>query len=296
MYEITWKGSRAMFKNFDLIDKENNGKVVGYVWDLEKPEYVVCIIHGLGELAGRYDRMNGYFGKANLAAVSMDLRGHGLSDGSRGHCAPRQLILQDVDALIEETQVRYPGVPIILYGHSLGGNIALDYKSRGRHNDVPVAFVISAPWLILKETPSPIMRKLVSVLSRVAPSLAIKSAIDEKILGHPDSVQPYNENPLVHDKISMLSAREGLEIGEAIVAGTHEDNGGSKGKPWLLMHGTDDRICDINGSKALYKRAPENCTFIPWEGLFHEIHNGNETSRGEEVILKMIQWIGELKG
>ena len=61
------------------------------------------------------------------------------------------------------------------------------------------------------------------------------------------------------------------------------------------MHGTDDRICDIKGSIALHKRTPENCTFIPWEGLFHEIHNGNETSRGEEVILKMIQWIGELK-
>jgi len=92
-----------------------------------------------------------------------------------------------------------------------------------------------------------------------------------------------------------LAAREGLEIGESIVAGTLEDNGGSKGKPWLLMHGTEDRICDIKGSKALYKRAPENCTFIPWEGLFHEIHNGNETSRGEEVILRMIQWIGELQ-
>jgi len=93
----------------------------------------------------------------------------------------------------------------------------------------------------------------------------------------------------------MLAAREGLEIGEAIVDGTLEDNGGSKGKPWLLMHGTDDRICDIEGSRALYKRAPGNCTFIPWEGLFHEIHNGNETSRGEEVILRMIQWIEGLQ-
>ncbi len=285
-----------MFTNFELISKDSKVKKIGYSWDLKNPEYVLCIIHGLGELAGRYDRMNGYLAKSKIASVSMDLRGHGLSGGARGHCAPRTLILQDVDALIEKAQALYPGVPIILYGHSLGGNIALDYKSRGKHNDLPVAFIISAPWLLLREAPAPMLRRMVSLISRIAPSFAIKSAIDEKILGHPDSVKPYDDNPLVHDKISMLTAREGLEIGEAIVAGTHEDKGGSKGKPWLLMHGTDDRICDINGSKALYKRAPENCTFIPWEGYFHEIHNGNETIRGEEVILRMIQWIEELKG
>lgn len=285
-----------MFRNFDLSSKESKVKTIGYSWDLDSPEYVMCIIHGLGELAGRYDRMNGYLAKSNIASVSMDLRGHGLTGGVRGHCAPRNLILQDIDALIEKAQDLYPGVPVIFYGHSLGGNIALDYKSRGKHNDLPVAYIISAPWLLLKEAPAPMLRKMVSLLSRIAPSFAIKSAIDEKILGHPDSVKPYNDNPLVHDKISMLTAREGLEIGEAIVAGTLEDNGGSTGKPWLLMHGTDDRICDVNGSRALYKRAPENCTFIPWEGYFHEIHNGNETTRGEEVILRMIQWIGGLKG
>jgi acylglycerol lipase len=286
----------ALFRNFELNTKDSKVKIIGYVWEVDNPEYVLCIIHGLGELAGRYERMNGYLTKANLASVSMDLRGHGLSGGPRGHCGPRELILQDIDALIETAQNLHPGVPIILYGHSLGGNIALDYKSRGNHNDIPVAFIISAPWLLLKEPPASMLRKMVSVLSRIAPSFAIKSAIDEKVLGHPDSVKPYNDNPLVHDKISMLTAREGLEIGEDIVAGTLDDNGGSKGKPWLLMHGTDDRICDINGSRELFKRAPENCTFIPWEGYYHEIHNGNETSRGEEVILRMIRWIEELKG
>jgi acylglycerol lipase len=290
------KEGDQMFKNFELNDPKSKIQLVGYEWEKENPQFVLCIIHGLGELAGRYDRMNEYLSKANLASLSMDLRGHGLSGGPRGHCAPRKLILQDVDVLIQTAQTKYPSVPIILYGHSLGGNIALDYKSRGQLNNVPVAFIISTPWLLLKEPPAPMLRKMVSMISRIAPSFAIKSAIDEKILGHPDSVKPYDDNPLVHDKISMLTAREGLEIGEAIIAGTLEDNNGSKGKPWLLMHGTDDRICDINGSRALYKRAPENGTFIPWEGFFHEIHNGNESTRGEEVILRMIQWIGELKG
>ena len=214
---------KSVFRNYELSKRDSKVKVIGYAWDVKNPDYVLCIIHGLGELAGRYDRVNGYFEKANLASISMDLRGHGLSGGPRGHCAPRKLILQDVDELIEKAQSLYPGVPIILYGHSLGGNIALDYKTRGRLNDKPVAFIISAPWLILKNTPSPMLRKMVSLLSRIAPSMAIKSAIDEKILGNPHSVKPYHDNPLVHDKISMLAAREGIEIGEAIVEGTLEE-------------------------------------------------------------------------
>jgi len=292
---LVGKEVNNLYQNIELNVQKAPGPCIGYAWDLEHPSYVLCIIHGLGELAGRYDRMNHYLSEANIASVSMDLRGHGLSGGKRGHCAPRESALQDIDELIETAQRLYPGVPIVFYGHSLGGNIALDYKSRGKHNDVPVAYIISAPWLVLKETPSPVLRKMVFFLSKLTPSFAIKSSIDEKILGHPDSVKPYHDHPLVHDKISMLTAREGLEIGEAIVAGTHPDNGGSKGKPWLLMHGTDDRICDVKGSRALYARTPENCTFIPWEGYFHEIHNGNETVRGDEVIHRMIQWILELK-
>jgi alpha-beta hydrolase superfamily lysophospholipase len=284
-----------VYRNFEFNDPKSKIQLKGYAWDLQNPRYVMCIIHGLGELAGRYDRMNDYLAKAGVASVSMDLRGHGRSGGVRGHCAPRKLVLGDIDRLIEKAQELYTGVPMVFYGHSLGGNIALDYKTRGRLNNVPAAYIISAPWLILKEPPSAGLLRMVSVLSKVAPSLTIKSAIDERILGHPDSVKPYKDNPLVHDKISMLTAIEGLQIGEAIVNGTLEDNGGSRGKPWLLMHGTDDKICDIEGSRALYKRAPENCTFIPWEGLFHEIHNGNETSRGDEVIEKMVAWIGELK-
>jgi acylglycerol lipase len=284
-----------LYRNFELSVQNGKFTCTGYAWDLKNPKFVLCIIHGLGELAARYDRMNDYLGKAGIASLSMDLRGHGRTGGKRGHCAPREMVLSDIDALIETAKELYPDVPIVFYGHSLGGNIALDYKHRGKHNNIPIAYIITAPWLILKETPSPALRKMVFALSRLVPSFTIKSSIDEKILGHPDSVKPYQDNPLVHDKISMLTAREGLEIGEAIVAGTHDDNGGSKGKPWLLMHGTDDRICDIKGSRALFARTPENCTFIPWEGYYHEIHNGNETSRGEEVIHRMIQWILELQ-
>ena len=60
----------------------------------------------------------------------------------------------------------------------------------------------------------------------------------------------------------------------------------------LLMHGTDDKVCSINGSKKI--AAVEDCEYVEWPGLYHEIHNGGADSTGDEVIEKMIRWIGEL--
>ena len=66
-----------------------------------------------------------------LRSFQWILRGHGRSQGVRGACAPRKEVLKDIDALIEYAQAFYPGVPIVMYGHSMGGNITLDYRARG---------------------------------------------------------------------------------------------------------------------------------------------------------------------
>lgn len=67
------------------------------------------LIHGIGEHAGRFSRVADYFNHAGIAVVSMDLRGHGRSQGVRGACAPRAEVLRDIDALIEYAQAFYPG-------------------------------------------------------------------------------------------------------------------------------------------------------------------------------------------
>ena len=67
----------------------------------------------------------------------------------KGDCAPRKAVLDDVSALIEWAERQYTGKPLVLYGHSMGGNIVLDYRGRGELSDHPSAYVISAPWLRL---------------------------------------------------------------------------------------------------------------------------------------------------
>lgn len=282
-----------MFTSFVVkTEPKGEGRLAGYQWDRRDPAYVVCIIHGIGEHAGRYDRMASLMEEAGFAVISMDLPGHGASPGKRGHCAPRTAVRSHVDALISYGQEAYPGVPLILYGHSMGGNIVLDYRKRGSKNHVPAAYIVSAPWVELVRKIPKYQYALVKALSKFQPSLTISSGVSSSELGHRDSVGDYDKDPLVHKKISLLCALEGVEIGTALADGTLEDNGGAAGKPFLLMHGTEDRICSIKGSRKI--AALEDCDYVEWPGLYHEIHNGGPDSDGSEVIWKAIQWIQAL--
>jgi acylglycerol lipase len=96
---------------------------------------------------------------------------------------------------------------------------------------------------------------------------------------------------LIHGKITVKTALEGLEIAEKLLNGNLEPNGSEPPKPFLLMHGDRDMICDPIGSRRLAELEKENCCYIEWPDLLHEIHNGSQTSDGMEVIRTMNDWI-----
>lgn len=284
-----------MYENF-ILRETQGGKIVGYSWPLEKPEKVVCIVHGIGEYGGRFDRVAGKFAENNIAALSMDLRGHGNSMNPKGHCAPRRDVLEDISELLLLAQKKYPDTDIVLYGHSMGGNIVLDYRGRGDFNNIPAKYIISAPWVRLVNPVKGITYMLAKIMSRIAPKAVISSEVDESILGHPDSVRPYRTNEMVHDRISFLCAVDGFETGKALENGTNENNGRASDIPTMIMHGTSDMICDIEGTREAFRHMKENgekVQMIEWPGYYHEIHNGNAVTRGDDVIDEMIRFILE---
>ena len=282
-----------MYETFPL-KKTEKGTIQGYRWPLENPEKAVCIVHGIGEYGGRYDRVASKFNEAGIAVFSMDMRGHGDSPQRKGHCAPRAEVLEDVSALLRAARHEYPGKDVILYGHSMGGNITLDYRSRGSMNGVPKGYVVSAPWIRLVRPIPDQLVKVIRVLAAAAPSFTIGSSVDEALLGNPKCVLPYHKNPMVHNRISLQCALDGYNTGLMLENGTIPDNGRADQIPLLLMHGSDDRICDIEGTRKVARNLKEKgcpIEYIEWEGLYHEIHNGGPESTGDEVIDKIADFI-----
>ena len=276
-----------------ILRKLDKGIIRGYSWEVDDPDKVICIVHGIGEYGGRFDRVAERFRADNMAVFALDLRGHGESVGKKGDCAPRSKVLDDVSALIEYAQDKHPDKKLVLYGHSMGGNIVLDYRGRGMLNDVPSGYIISAPWVrLVRKVPAPLY-KMIKLLSGLVPSLTIGSEVNENDLGHPESVKPYKANPMVHNRISIQCAVDGFDTGLALEDGSAVDNRRAADIPTLIMHGSEDRICDIEGTRRIARRLEDigdNIEFVEWKGLYHEIHNGSDKSNGDEVIEKMVTW------
>lgn len=280
-----------MFENFAM--ETRNREVVGYRFDCDNPKAVLCIIHGVGEHAGRYRRMASMLAESGIATVAFDLRGHGISQGKRGDCAPRQQVLEDVDALIEYALRFYPELPVTLYGHSMGGNICLDYKARGNNNSLPVKYIVSAPWIkLVKDFPKPVVSML-RAASKIAPRVTISQSFPEEQLGNLSNVRPYDDDPLVHNTISLRCAAECFDKGNEIFEGANYDNHNTDGKPFLLMHGDEDKICSVEGSRAVAARMKdsEGFRYVEWHGYYHEIHNGGKDVTGDEVIYAIKDFI-----
>ncbi|MGI6532826.1 MAG: alpha/beta fold hydrolase [Bacillota bacterium] len=84
-----------------------------------------------GEHSGRYEHVASFFNEKGFSCIAFDLRGHGMSGGKRGHAKSYEAIMRDVDTLFEESPLGRACRAIVLYGHSLGGNIVLNYALRG---------------------------------------------------------------------------------------------------------------------------------------------------------------------
>ena len=283
-----------MFEKFELKRISEKDRIAGYHWGVKDPHHVVVLIHGIGEHAARYDRVASYLTEAGAAVVGMDLRGHGHSMGPKGHCAPRDAIFADIDELIEYAEIRYPGVPVVLYGHSMGGNIVLDYRHRGKYNADLSGYIATSPWLLLKvmKIPEPVITVMRGAC-RVMPKFFVPTTINQLDLGKLKIVNDKSD-PLVHHRISLQTCYDGYYTGKAMAAGTHENNGRARHIPLLLMSGTSDRTCNEEGPRAVAAHEGEACTLVEWDGYYHHIHNGGAKEDGEDAILRMVSFIRSL--
>ena len=129
----------------------------------------------------------------------------------------------------------------------------------------------------------------IKALARVAPKTVLRSTVAPEDIGNLMFTAGYPDDPLAHPCLTARAAVEGYEIGLGIMRGTNESNGRAYGRPLLLMHGTDDRLCDIGGSRMFAKihAGEPGFNYIEWQGYMHEIHNGGPGITGEEAIKKI---------
>jgi alpha-beta hydrolase superfamily lysophospholipase len=237
-------------------------------WEpVKSPKAVVCLVHGLGEHIGRYDHVGAALTEAGFAMLGFDLRGHGRSEGSRGYSPGYQALMDDINDFIKLAKDKFPGKPVFLYGHSLGGNQVINFTLRRKPEIQGV--IATGPWLELAFKPPSAQVFLARVMAGIYPGFSQSNGLDTSALSRVSSVeQAYINDPLVHNKISAKLFLETYESGLWAL-----DHASEFPLPLLLMHGTADRICSVEGSRKFAQANPEKVKEVFLDGWFHEIHN-----------------------
>lgn len=194
--------------------------VRGTLWlPAGKPIGVLQIFHGLGEHHNRYERFAGLATARGLAVVAHDHRGHGHHAEELGHFADRGgwPSLTD-DALLVNDMIgdRFPGLPIVLLGHSMGSYIAQYFSMQ--HGYRLTALILSASTWPSKAKLWP--GKLIAHIESWRLGLRGKSALLDK-LGFGDFNKPFAPARTELDWLSRDEAEVDAYISDPLCGGPY---------------------------------------------------------------------------
>lgn len=239
----------------------------------------VAMAHGASEHSGRYAWMGEQLAARGYALYALDHRGHGQSEGSRAVIDRVENAVADLGQLVA---MAGDGVKPFLFGHSMGGFLALAFATR-RQEEIR-GLLLSAPVAVL-EAASPVQRIAGHVLSMIAPSLGVFAIDSSSVSRDPEVVRDYDADPLNHH--GKLPARTVHELAQEI--DRFPESIPSITVPLLVQVGTGDQLVPPASSELVYELASsEDKTIERYDGLYHEIVNEPER---ETVVADTLAWL-----
>jgi len=242
---------------------------------------VILLIHGLGEHSGRYESWARKFDTYNYAICALDLPGHGLSYGKRGHIDRFSDFYKILDVFLEKVKTDFPEKPIILYGHSMGANILTNYVLK-RKPQVK-AMILSSPWLKLAMKPNVFKYFFGKLMYKIYPQFHDKTNLNPDFISRiPEEVEKYTSDELVHGHITPALFFPLYFKGIKMV-----DKGKEFHLPTLVFHGNKDMLTSYEASKK-FALSNENIDFTSYDGGYHELHHD---SCREELFEAILDWL-----
>jgi len=223
-----------------------NGRLYFYQhWIPQGARALVIFVHDLGDHVGRYGHLASRFTQRGLAFALYDQRGHGQSQGPRGHVGRFTDLVSDLASfvLFSRHALADGTMPLFIVGYGLGALVGLNYLLLNP-SQVSGFISISASIKFLEER---LGGRLGSFrgLARLWPSLPLTThSFDaENLVSDPQEIANIAGDPLFHRRITLGTINEIERILELVMAMPHRIN-----TPMLMLAGSDDRICDPGGT------------------------------------------------
>jgi acylglycerol lipase len=267
-----------MASTTDTATTRDGVRILTRHWAAERPHAALLIVHGLGEHSGRYEEVGDQFAAAGIEAFAWDLRGCGASGGERAWVDSWSQFHDDVQDRLGAVRAAIPGRPVVLYGHSMGGLIALGYAESDR--PPPDLLVLSAP--SIDDSLAAWKHALGPILGRIAPHLRISNGVSPAMRSSdPERHRQVQADPLMlHASTTRFGALAFAEQAR-VRAGAHRLSA-----PTLVIHGEADPIVPIAASAPL--AAISGVTRRTYPDHRHELHLERD---GPAIVAGVIDWL-----
>jgi alpha-beta hydrolase superfamily lysophospholipase len=240
----------------------------------DRVKAVVIICHGFGEHAGNYAGLAERLAKAGYASVTPNQRGHGrLSDNAarqkklQGIIPSYESFLDDIGDVAAYIRQRAPKAALVLYGHSMGGNLAANYLLRHDEADFACA-ALESPWLGLKNEVKPVTAAFARLGGKLSPKLAIINKLSVRdITGDKAKADEIRRDALYHNRIS-LRMFTGINNGCAYAL----ENVAKLTIPVFVALAAREAIVSNEAIRRFIDSGGENITVKEYESS-HAIHN-----------------------
>ena len=175
------------------------------------------------------------------------------------------------------------GVPLFVYGHSMGGLATVRLAERDDSRFAGV-IITGASLQAAASVPRPVLAAA-NLVGRFAPNLPTIQLDGDAISRVPEVRADYDADPLnFRGKVTTGTARQLSVAMDAAM-----DEAANITAPILIMHGSDDTLADPAGSvRFSSKVGSTDRTVSIWPGCFHELHNEPEA---DAVLATVIDWI-----
>jgi alpha-beta hydrolase superfamily lysophospholipase len=249
------------------------------------PAAAVVLVHGVGEHCGRYGNLVDPLAENGYAVYSYDQRGHGVSPGARVHIDRWAQYRDDLEAYLAVVRERVGDVPVVLYGHSMGSLVVLDYVIE--RPDGLGGAIVSGVALRPVGVASPALIALARVMSRVVPRFGVDLGIPPTSLSRdPKAIEASVADPYLTSRATARWGTESLAAVERV-----KRRMGEIELPVLVLHGEADPLNDAEGARELFDAvASSDKTLRIYPDVLHEPHNDLGY---EQVAADVAEWLAQ---
>ena len=268
------------------LDMSDGSRRAFYHWPASSRETIarLLIIPGLGEHGGRYAECGEFFSNRGFDTFSIDMIGHGLSPGKRGCIKSYDSLLDDIEKGLETVAARAPELPVVLWGHSMGGNLVVNYLlRRGR---LPMCAIATGPMLRASRLPSKAFMWFARRLALLWPNYCLVTpASSRDCTRDPKHLERMHNDRLFHKKVSLLLGMHLIDTGQWALA-----NANRLHTKLLIMHGKHDAVTSSQGSQEFAEQSGDWCEYRSLPNHLHDLHRDVDS---DAILGSMADWLIE---